>query len=72
MSMTSARLRIHGEYRDLMIAWRRTSERWRDPVAVAFEKRRLEPIELRIRSTVGAMEKIEAMIAQARRESGED
>ena len=71
MSMTSARLRIHGEFRDLMIAWRRTNERWRDPVAQAFEKRRLEPIESRIRSTVGAMEKIESMIAQARRECGD-
>ena len=71
MSMTSARLRIHGEFRDLMIAWRRTNERWRDPVSRAFEKNRLEPIELRIRSTVGAMEKIESMIAQARRECGD-
>ena len=71
MSMTAARLRIHGEFRDLMIAWRRTNERWRDPVARAFEKRRLDPVELRIRSTVGAMEKIESMIGQARRECGD-
>ena len=71
MSMTSARLRIHGEFRDLMIAWGRTNERWRDPVSQAFERRRLAPIEPRIRSTVGAMEKIESMIGQARRECGD-
>ena len=71
MSMTAARLRIHGDYRDLMIAWRRTSERWKDPVSRAFEKKRLEPVALRIRATVGAMEKIESMIAQARRECGD-
>lgn len=72
MSMTSARLRIHGEYRDLMLAWRRTMEQWRDPVARAFEERRLQPVEPRIRSTVAAMEKIESMIEAARRECGDD
>ncbi len=71
MSMTAARLRIHGEYRDLMIAWQRTGERWRDPVSRAFEKKQLEPVELQIRATVGAMEKIESMIAQAGRECGD-
>lgn len=70
--MTSARLRIHGEYRDLMQAWSRTIERWRDPVARAFEEHRLRPIEPRIRSTVSAMEKIESMIEAARRECGDD
>ena len=72
MSITSARLRIHGEYRDLMIAWSRTLESWRDPVALAFEERRLRPVEPRIRSTVAAMEKIEALLDAARRECGDD
>ncbi len=72
MSMTSARLRIHGDYRDLMHAWARTTERWRDPVARAFEERRLRPVEAKIRSTVTAMEKIEGLLASARRECGDD
>jgi hypothetical protein len=70
--MTSARLRIQGEYRDLMLAWRRTTERWRDPVSRAFEERRLLTIEPRIRSTVSAMEKIESMLDAARRDCGDD
>lgn len=72
MGMTSARLRIHGEYRDLMIAWRRTTERWNDPVSRAFAVRRLETIEPKIRATVSAMEKMESMMTQARRDCGDD
>jgi hypothetical protein len=55
-----------------MIAWSRTLESWRDPVARAFEERRLRPVEPRIRSTVAAMEKIEALLDAARRECGDD
>jgi hypothetical protein len=41
-------------------------------VARAFEERRLRPVEPRIRSTVAAMEKIEALLDAARRECGDD
>lgn len=72
MSITSARLRINGEYRNLMIAWQRTTEQWQDPVAKAFKERRLMPIEPRIRATMAAMEKMEGLVQLATRECGDD
>ncbi len=72
MGMSSARHRMQAEYRDLMIAWMRTTERWNDPVSKAFESRRLEPIEAKLRTMASAMEKAELQLAQARRECGDD
>jgi hypothetical protein len=72
MSITSARMRIKGELKDLMINWNRAGETWRDPVSRAFEKARLAPLEIRIRATMTAMEKIEQSLMQARRECGDD
>lgn len=72
MSVTSARMRMKGELKDLMIHWRRAREVWRDPVSMAFERTRLDPLEGRVRATMTAMEKIESSLAQARRECGDD
>ena len=72
MGMSSARHRMQAEYRDLMIAWMRTTERWNDPVSKAFESRRLEPIEAKLRTMASAMEKAELQLARARRECGDD
>ena len=72
MSVSSARMRIKGELKDLMIAWQRSQETWRDPVSRAFEKVRLSPLDVRIRATMSAMEKIEKSLDQARRECGDD
>ena len=72
MSITSARMRIKGELKDLMINWKRAGDSWRDSVSAAFEENQLAPLEKRVRSTVSAMEKIEAELARARRECGDD
>ena len=72
MSVTSARMRMQGEYKELAIAWRRVSETWRDPVSRAFHERRIQPLERRIRSAATAMEQLEGELAQARRDCGDD
>ena len=58
MSVTSARMRMQSEYKELAIAWRRVSETWRDPVSRAFHERRIQPLERRIRSAATAMEQL--------------
>ena len=72
MSVTSARMRMKGELKDLMINWNRATQTWRDPVSAAFQRTRLEPLEGRVRATMTAMEKIEKSLATARRECGDD
>ncbi|MDG2022018.1 MAG: hypothetical protein P8J59_08725 [Phycisphaerales bacterium] len=72
MSVTSARMRMQSEYKELAIAWRRVSETWRDPVSKAFHEKRIQPIERRIRSAASAMEQLEGELAQARRDCGDD
>lgn len=72
MSVASARMRVRGELKDLLIAWQRAQDSWRDPVSRAFEKRRLAPLDIQIRATMTAMEKIEKSLDQARRECGDD
>ena len=72
MSVTSARMRIKGELKDLMINWKRAGDSWRDPVSAAFEQNQLVPLEKRVRATVSSMEKIEAQLAKARRDCGDD
>lgn len=72
MGMTSARLRVQAEYRDLMIAWNQTVEGWNDPVSQAFKARRLDPLDAPLRSLVTAIEKAEVDIAKAKRDCQDD
>ncbi len=72
MSVTSARMRMQSEFKDLAVAWRRVSETWHDPVSRAFHERRIQPLERRIRSAASAMEQLEGELAQARRDCGDD
>ncbi|MDA0297014.1 MAG: hypothetical protein O3A19_09055 [Planctomycetota bacterium] len=72
MSVTSARMRMQSEYKELAVAWRRVSEVWRDPVSRAFYERRIQPLERRIRSAATAMEQLEGELSQARRDCGDD
>ena len=72
MSVASARMRIKGETKDLMVNWKRAGDSWRDAVSAAFEANQLVPLEKRVRATMSAMEKIEAHLIRARRECGDD
>jgi hypothetical protein len=72
MSVSSARMRVKGELKDLLIAWQRAQDSWRDPVSRAFEKNRIAPLDKQIRATMTAMEKIEKSLDQAKRECGDD
>ena len=70
MSLASARARLHGGLKELMAQWEHTTSRWNDPMSREVEKRFLSPLEPRVRSAITAMEKMEATLAQARRDCG--
>ena len=72
MSIASGRARLIGEYEDLMRSWFSIRKGWNDQVSRTFEETRLRPIEGRIRGTVGELEKLEALVAKARRDCADD
>ncbi|MBC23810.1 MAG: hypothetical protein CMJ32_07855 [Phycisphaerae bacterium] len=67
MSLDSARAKIQNGLRDLKTHWHVVRQSWDDPVAHAFQERRLEALEPRVRAAVNAMEQMQEKINQARR-----
>lgn len=72
MGMTSARIRLRLEHRNLMLAWNQARESWKDSVSRAFERRRLNPLDSQVRSACSVMEQLEAIMDSARRDCGDD
>ncbi|MHC4429329.1 MAG: hypothetical protein ACYS0D_12135 [Planctomycetota bacterium] len=70
MSLATSRARLHGALKELRARWDQAKAKWDDPMSRDFEKRYLSPLEPRVRSTVTAMEKMDAILAQARRDCG--
>ncbi len=70
MSLATSRARLQGALKELNIRWGEVRLKWNDPVSQDFEKRYVATLEPRVRNTLGAMEKMDAMLAQARRDCG--
>ncbi len=70
MSLSSARTRLSTAHNDLMAQWRQTRAKWDDTMSQEFETGFLAMLEPKIRNTLAAMEKLEALLAKARRECG--
>ena len=68
MSLGSSRTRLMGALKELQVRWDRAKSTWDDPQSRDFESRHLVPLEPTIRHAVTAMEKMEAILARARRE----
>ena len=70
MSLTTSRARLQGALKELRARWDEAKAKWDDPMSREFEKRYLAPLEPVVRNTVSAMEKMDAILAQARRDCG--
>jgi hypothetical protein len=68
MSLADARSRIQSAHRDLLRAWWRAEEVWRDENARSFKQRIIAPADSIIRNALNGMEKVDSEIAQMRRE----
>lgn len=67
MSASTGRAMLADAIKQLGVAWSRAREHWDDEAARKFEKTYLEPVQPKLRSTQGAMEKLAEATAAARR-----
>ncbi len=70
MSMGVSRARLDASMKQLLVHWEIVKTQWDDPVSREFETRHLKALEPAVRGTTNAMEKMEAILARARRECG--
>ena len=68
MSLATGRMKLVSALKDLRGRWDRVRVRWNDPVAMAFEKQFLANLDGKVRSGAAAMEQMQELVAQARRE----
>lgn len=71
MSLSSARAKMLASHRDLIEAWRRANESWRDDTARAFEERSIDPIDKQLRAALNALETMEDLLRRVRSECGD-
>lgn len=70
MSLSSSRARLHGAFKELCAQWDQVRLKWDDPQSRDFRKRYLDPLEPRLRNAISTMEKMDEVLARARRECG--
>ena len=70
MSMSVSRARLRAAMKDLMVQWDLARAKWDDPVSRDFEKTFLRTLEPKVLGVVNAMEKMEAVLNQARADCG--
>ncbi len=70
MSMGVSRTRLNASVKQLLVHWEIVKKQWDDAVSQEFETKHLKTLVPAVRSTVNAMEKMEAILARARRDCG--
>jgi hypothetical protein len=71
MSVQNSRAAIAKAVQDLLVRWVQTRGEWDDVVAETFEKEFLEPIQQDVKPAGTAMDTMEGLIAQMRRDCSE-
>ena len=66
MSLRESAAQLTRATDDLMVAWSRTRDAWRDERAAAFEARYFGPLEAEVRRASDAMERMAAQLRSAR------
>jgi hypothetical protein len=67
-SVGQARERVEFEWRSFQDQWATTSEQWRDAVGARFAREFWQEYEAAIPSALGALARLEEVLATARRE----
>ena len=68
MSLASSRNRLSAALKELLARWEQARAQWDDPMSQDFEQHYLALLEPKLRNTLTAMEKLEAILARARHE----
>lgn len=70
--MSDSKARLASAHRDLISAWHRVSDAWRDEASRAFFERSVEPTERALRNAMNALEAMEDTLRQVRKDCTED
>lgn len=71
MSLSDSKARMNAAHRDLMNAWYKVSEAWRDDTARAFRERSIEPIDRSLRAAMNALDAMDETLRRVRNECGD-
>lgn len=72
MSIQASRAKLKDAHRQLLIAWQRAQDSWDDPVSQALWRKYLEPLEVTIRATSGAMDSMNEVLEHVKRDCSDD
>lgn len=72
MSAQVAKANLVDAYKTLVQRFDRAKTQWDDKAAQDFQRQVIEPIEPRLRAAVKSFEHVSELIAQVRRECGDD
>jgi hypothetical protein len=72
MSLTDSKARMNLAHRDLLAAWYRVSQYWRDDNARIFKERSIDPIDRSLRSAMNALDMMDETLRRVRGECGDD
>src|SRR5262249_37338159 len=70
MSLASSRNRLAAALKELLARWELARTQWDDPMSHECEAQYLQLLEPKLRNTLTAMEKLDAVLARARHECG--
>ena len=68
MSVYESRGQITKAMKNLIMRWQETRGDWDDSVSRAFEKDFLEPLEMDVKNAMGAMDQMNGLLLQVRKE----
>jgi hypothetical protein len=68
MGLQDDRATLGKAMKALMMCWAETKSQWNDIMSHNFEKNRLEPLEVDLRSAASAMDHMAQIVNQARRD----
>ena len=71
MSLNVSQSLLQQSTRELTLKWQNTRDRWDDDVRRQFQERYLEPIEPKVRAALSAMNDMQDLVQQARRQCGD-
>jgi len=68
MGVQDGRAQINKAFKELMLRWHETKGQWNDVMSRNFEKDRLFPLEMDMRSAASGMETMAQLLQQIRRD----
>ncbi len=72
MSLSDSKARMNLAHRDLLFAWHKVEQVWRDDTARAFKERSIDPIDRQLRAAMNALDLMEETLRRVRNECGDD